>query len=216
MSDRLRIVLADDHAPTRAGIRAALQADGFDVCAEAGDSAAAVDAVLKHRPDLCVLDVDMPGGGVAAAGDIAARAPEVTVVMFTESESPAEFIDAIRAGARGFLHKEMDPDRLGVALRGAVEGEAAIPRRLVNLLVDRVAVGSDAKHRDPRFALTEREWEVLDLLAAAATTKEIARCLGVSDVTVRRHISHLVQKLGATGRDDAVRMTRVGPPRERD
>lgn len=211
MSERLRVVLADDHAPTRAGVRAALQADGFDVCAEAGDAEAAVAAALEFRPHLCLLDVEMPGGGIAAASDIRSRAPEVTVVMLTESESEADLLGALRAGARGFLHKEMNPDRLGVALRGALDGEAAIPRRLVNSLIDHVVAGpADGPRRNPRFDLTEREWEVLDLLAEDATTKQIARRLGVSDVTVRRHISHVVQKLGAPDREGAVRMVRGG------
>ena len=209
MTEPLRVVLADDHAPTRAGVRAALRADGFDICAEAADADSTVAAALEFRPDLCLLDVDMPGGGIAAAMAIRAHAPEVTVVMLTESEDDEDLVNALRAGARGFLHKEMNAERLGVALRAALSGEAAIPRRLVNRLVDLVVDGQSAgPRRDPRFDLTGREWEVMDLLMESASTKEIARRLGVSDVTVRRHISHLVQKLGAADRDDAVRLVR--------
>ncbi len=214
MSERLRVVLADDHLPTRAGVRAALQAEGFEVCAEVGEGSSAVAAALEFRPDLCVLDVEMPGGGIAAAEAITSQAPEVTVVMLTESEDEDDLLAALRAGALGFLHKEMNPDRLGVALRGALAGEAAIPRRLVNRLVDHVVAGPTGRlRRDSRFDLTEREWEVLDLLGEEASTKEIGRRLGVSDVTVRRHISHVVQKMGAAGRDDAVRMVRGELPR---
>lgn len=207
MSRPLRVVLADDHVPTRAGVRAALVADGFDVCAEAGDAAAAIDAAVRLRPDLCVLDVQMPGGGIAAAGEITSRAPEVAVVMLTVSQDDDDLLRALRAGARGFLHKEMDPDRLGAALRGVLAGEAAIPRRLVNRLVDHVVAGpAGGPRRDPRFDLTEREWEVVDLLAEGATTKEVALRLGVSAVTVRRHISQLVHRLGAADRADALRI----------
>ena len=209
MTERPRVVLADDHAPTRAGVSAALRGDGFDVCAEAQDAPSAVAAALEFRPDLCVLDVEMPGGGIAAAVAIRARAPEVVVVMLSESEDAEDFFDALHAGARGFLHKEMNPDRLGVALRGALGGEPAIPRRLVNRLVDQVTTQTQGQPgRDPRFPLTAREWEVLDLLVENATTKEIARRLGVSDVTVRRHISHLVQKLGVADREAAVVLAR--------
>ena len=209
MTTELRIVLADDHVPTRAGVRAALVADGFDVCAEAGDADAAVAAALEHRPDLCILDVEMPGSGIAAAAEIARQAPEVAVVMLTVSQDDEDLLGALRAGARGFLNKEMDPGRLGAALRGVLSGEAAIPRRLVNRLIEEVVAGPAAgPRRDPRFDLTEREWEVLDLLGEDATTKEIARRLGVSAVTVRRHISHVVQKLGAADRDGALRIVR--------
>ena len=206
MTERPRVVLADDHGPTRAGVRAVLRGDGFDVCAEAADAESAVAAVVRFRPDLCVLDVEMPGGGIAAAAAIRAQAPEVTVVMLTESDAEQDLLDAVRAGARGFLHKEMNADRLGTALRGALDGEAAIPRRLVGSLVDAVAAGpSGAPRRSPRFDLTEREWEVLDLLVDDVSTKQIAQRLGVADVTVRRHISHLVQKLGVADREAAVR-----------
>lgn len=209
----MRIVLADDHVPTRAGVRAALEADGFDVCAEAGDAAGALAAALEHRPDLCLLDVEMPGSGITAAGEITAQAPDVAVVMLTISEEDDDLLSALRAGARGFLSKDMNPDRLGAALRGVMAGEAAIPRRLVNRLIDQVvAAEGTRRRRDPRFGLTEREWQIVDGLSDGATTKQIARSLDLSDVTVRRHISRIVQKMGAADRHEVVRLASGGEP----
>lgn len=203
-----RVVLADDHVPTRAGVRAALEDGGFVVVADVGTGPRAVEEALARRPDVCILDVHMPGGGIEAAQEIHAALPEVAIVMLTVSAEKDDLLRSLRAGATGYLLKHTDPDRLPEALRGVLAGESAIPRALVPTLVreyrDLHALRGAAGSRP--FDLSEREWEVLEGLRAGKTTKEIAAELRLSAVTVRRHISVLVDKVGARDRYEAVRI----------
>lgn len=211
MNDVARVLLADDHAPTRADIRDALEADErFHVVAEAADAAGAVSRALRVRPDVCVLDLNMPGSGVAAAWEISSRLPNTKVVMLTVSEEDEHVRSALRAGAAGYLLKDMDPERLPHALAGVLAGEVAIPRRLVTRLVEDYRDRGGRRRRlltdDVRAQLTSREWEVLDLLRRGLSTREIARRLVVSEATVRSHVAALLRKLGVEDRDAAVRM----------
>ena len=206
-----RVLLADDHAPTRADIRDALEADDrFSVVAEAADAAGAVSRALRLRPDVCVLDLNMPGSGVAAAWEISSRLPATKVVMLTVSDEDEHVRSALRAGVAGYLLKDMDPERLPHALAGVLDGEAAIPRRLIARLVedyrDRGVRRRQLLADDMRAQLTSREWEVLDLLRRGLSTREIGRRLVVSDATVRSHVAGLLRKLGVEDRDSAIRM----------
>ena len=205
-----RVVVADDHAPARAGIREALERGGFTVVAEAPDAAGAIAAVIEHGPELCVLDVSMPGGGIEAAQRIHDESPDTAIVMLTVSESDDDLLRSLRAGAVGYLLKGTDPDRLPDALRGVLAGEAAIPRTLVARLVH--SIRTEDRRRRPFGAkgvvLTDREWQVLDLLDGGRSTAEIAAELGISVVTVRRHVSALLGKLEVPDRDAAVRLLR--------
>ncbi|MDX6555164.1 MAG: hypothetical protein QOD86_1359 [Miltoncostaeaceae bacterium] len=205
-----RVVIADDHAVMRDGVRAALEAGGFTVCADVGTGPAALAAALEHRPDVCLLDVNMPGGGIVAAQAIAERVPEATVVMLTVSRDDTDLFDALKAGAAGYLLKDIDPNRLPDALRSVLAGEAVLPRALVARMVDEF----DARRRR-RFAvrrgpggeeLTEREWEVLELMRDGRDTREIADRLGISPVTVRRHSGELLRKLRVPDRAAALRL----------
>jgi DNA-binding NarL/FixJ family response regulator len=197
--DALTVLIADDHAPTRAGVRAALDGGGFVVLAEAAGAGAAVEAALRERPDVCVLDIHMPGGGIAAAARITEHLPETAVVMLTVSREDDDLFAALRAGAAGYLLKDMDPGRLAFALRGVLDGEAALPRTLVARVVEEFRTAERrpslplVRRRGAR--LTSREWEVLDLVRERLTTAEIAHRLGVSAVTVRRHIGSILAKL---------------------
>jgi len=196
---RLTVLVADDHAPTRAGVRDALGDDGFTVVAEAAGADAAVELALRERPDVCLLDVHMPGGGIAAAARITENLPESAVVMLTVSRDDEDLFAALRAGAAGYLLKDMDPARLAPALRGVVAGEAAVPRTLVARVVEEFR----SSERRPSLPLvrrrgarlTPRESEVIELLRERLTTAEIAHRLGLSAVTVRRHISSILAKL---------------------
>ena len=200
----IRILLADDHELSRAGVRAALEGHGFDVCAEAGDADAAYDAAVRVQPDVCLLDVRMPGGGVQAAARIHGVLPDTAIVMYTVSASDEDLFDSLRAGAVGYLLKRTDPTRLPHAIRGVLAGEAALPRTLVSRLVDEFR--DRGGRRIGGAELTPREWDVLERLRDGATTAEIATRLSVSPVTVRRHVSALVRKLGVADRDAAVRL----------
>jgi DNA-binding NarL/FixJ family response regulator len=204
------VVIADDHPPTRAGIRSSLEQDGFVVCAEVADGPSAVEAVLRERPDLCLLDVHMPGNGISAAREISARVPETAVVVLTVSRNDDDVFDALRAGASGYLLKDMDAARLPVALKGVLNGEAALPRRLVARLVDEFR-DRGRKRRVPILAergalLTTREWEVLELMRTGLTTAQISDRLFISQATVRSHIASILRKLRVPDRQTALRL----------
>lgn len=210
MSDAVRVVLADDHAPTRAGVRIALEGAGVTVCAEAASAAGAIDATLTEKPDACLLDVHMPGSGIHAAEMIKGRLPDVLVLMLTVSSEDDDLFDALRAGASGYLLKDMDPAELPSALRGALVGEAALPGRLTSRIV--AELNRRGGHRSlvlpdrPGVELTPREWDVLDLLRAGLATREIAGRLFVSPVTVRRHRSDIFRKLGVSSLEEALEL----------
>jgi DNA-binding NarL/FixJ family response regulator len=209
VSRPLRVVIADDHPPTRRGVRVALEGHGFLVCAEEASAPAAVAAALRERPDVVLLDVHMPGGGVEAAAEITAAVPETTVVMLTVSRNDADLFEALKAGARGYLLKDLDPARLPLALSAVLEGEVAIPRSLVGLVVDefrRRSGGGAALTRREVGDLTSREWEVLDCLRSGLSTSQIAKRLFVSEVTVRRHTGSILRKLNVSSREEAVRL----------
>jgi DNA-binding NarL/FixJ family response regulator len=209
----MRILLADDHVPTRTGVRAALEAHGMDICAEVGTGEEAVEATVALTPDVCLLDVQMPGmGGIAAAARIAERAPSCAVVMLAAEASDDDLFAALAAGARGFLLKDTDPDRLGYAVEGVLSGEAALPRTLVMRLIQEFRQ-RDGKRRIPLLRpggepLTEREWEVLELMGEDATTRDIGEQLGISEVTVRRHVSAVLKKLQVADRASAIALLR--------
>ena len=210
MPGRLTVLVADDHAPTRAGVRDALGDDGFAVVAEAAGADAAAELALRERPDVCLLDIHMPGGGIAAAARITEELPEIVVVMLTVSREDEDLFAALRAGAAGYLLKDMDPARLAPALRGVVAGEAAVPRTLVARVVEEFRSSERRPSlplvRSRGARLTAREWEVLELLRERLTTGEIAHRLGLSAVTVRRHVSSILAKLRVPDRRAMARL----------
>ena len=191
MSRDIRVVIADDHELARMGVRSSLEGRGFTVVAEEQDGRGAVAAALRLRPHLCLLDINMPhGGGIAAARDITDVLPETTVVMLTVSRDEADLFEALRAGARGYLLKDTDPQRLPETLRAVMAGEVALPRALVSRLVDEFR-GRQRRRRlllggRRQVQLSEREWAVLEGLRDGLTTTDIAHQLDISPVTVRR------------------------------
>jgi DNA-binding NarL/FixJ family response regulator len=208
---RPRVLVADDHPPTRAGVRRVLEQDGFVVCAEEADAAGAVEAALRERPDVCLLDVRMPGGGgVAAAAEIARRLPETRLVMLTVSRDDDDLFDALRAGASGYLLKDIERSKLPEALRSVLDGEAQLPANLVARVLDefrgRLTRQRVLLERRPAVDLRPREWEVLELLRDGLTTAEIAARLFIAEVTVRSHVSAILRKLRVPDRKAAVRL----------
>jgi DNA-binding NarL/FixJ family response regulator len=203
------VVIADDHPATRLGVRIALQRGGFNVVGEAADSAGAVRAVVRTHPDVCVLDIRMPGGGIQAAAKIAQESPSTSVVMLTAYDRTDDVLAALRAGAVGYLPKDTPPDRLPAALCGVLKGEAALPRALVGLVLSEFRDYTEPAENPicvGEVELTARESGVLRLLRSGLTTAEVGRALSLSPITVRRHISAGVAKLGVADRDAAIRM----------
>jgi DNA-binding NarL/FixJ family response regulator len=208
MSERPSVVLIEDEPISQASIRRLLERDGFEVVGSAGE--AGVELALERKPDICLIDVS-PNKAVRIARQIARRLPQTAVVMLSASSRHSDVIDAIRAGAVGYLLKGMDPDRLAPALHGVLAGEAAIPRGLVTDLVAdlqtqghrRAVVGAKG-----RTDLTSRQWEILDLICEGLSAAEIAERLSIKPVTVRRHTSEVLSKLGARSRTEAVALVR--------
>lgn len=202
------IVIADDHQVTRLGVRMALMRGGFQVLAEAADREGAVSAVLRERPDVCLLDVRMPGGGIETARELTATAPATQVVMLTVSTDTEDVLASLRAGAVGYLPKDTSSDRLPAALCGVLKGEAALPRALVGTVLEEFRSFTASAVNPVRIGevqLTPRESEILRMLRSGLTTIEVADMLALSPITVRRHISAGVAKLGVADRNAAIR-----------
>ena len=211
MTDVLRVVIADDHPPTRHGVRVALERAACEVVAEAATAAEAVSAAREHRPDVCLLDINMPGSGIAAAAEITHSLPDVAIVMLTASRDDEDLFAALRAGASGYLLKDMDPARLAPALRGVLAGEAVLPRWLVLKVVEQFRATPRRRITLPNSRaaeLTEREAEVLNLMAGGLSTEEIAGRLFLAQVTVRTHIAAILKKLRVPDRKAAIRLAR--------
>lgn len=177
------------------------------VVAEASSANEAVEAALAQRPDVCLLSIRMPGNGIVAAERISAALPETKIAMLTESERDEDLVRAVRAGAVGYLLKTTSAERLPHAIRGLARGEAALPRVLTARLLKEVRAGGRGRHVPlsvDGVELTEREFEVLELLRQGGRTGEIADQLGISEVTVRRHISAILRKLAVPDRRSAL------------
>jgi DNA-binding NarL/FixJ family response regulator len=219
MSRPVRVLIADDHPPTRAGVRMALERGGCEVCAEAATAPDAVKAALDERPDICLIDLEMPGNGFRAVSGITAQLPGTTVLVLTVSRSADDLFDALRSGAAGYLLKDMDPEDLVAAVHGALAGEAALPGFLAARLIDEFrhrGRGTTLTLKDNRrVELTPREWDVLELFGDGLSTAEMARRLDLSQVTVRRHMSALLHKLEVTSREEARRLIASYDPRRR-
>ena len=213
MSETIRVLVADDHVATRAGVRSVLEPHGFEIVAEVSDARAAVDEARRTTPDLCLIDVHMPGNGISAMARIASELPGTAIVALTVSRNDDDLFDSLRAGASGYLLKDTSTERLPFALRDVLAGEAAMPRALVARLVDEFrergryrripVIGS----RGPM--LTSREWQILELLEEGLTTKEMAARLFLSQATVRSHVAAILRKLGVADRAAAVGLLRA-------
>lgn len=205
------VLIADDDIPHRHAVREALEARGFVVLGEASDAAAAIGAATRLLPDICLIEIELPLEGLAAIGRIVRASPETMVVVLSRSGHPEDVVTAFTRGASGYLLKGIDGERLASTLRSAYRGEPPLSRSLVPYLVDEIRRGSVRRLTLPAGAvtLTPREWEVGELLREGRSTSEIAETLGVSPITVRRHVGLLLNKLGAKSREDAVELLRA-------
>ena len=205
------VVIADDDIPHRRAVREALERHGFVVVGEASDAAAAIGAATRLRPDICLIEIELPVEGLNAVGRIAKASPKTMIVVLSRSDHSEDVVTAFTRGASGYLLKGIGGDQLASTLRGAYHGEPPLSRSLVPFLVDEIRRGSIRRMTLPGgpVTLTPREWEVGELLREGRSTTEIAERLGVSPITVRRHVGLLLKKLGAENREAAVELLRA-------
>jgi DNA-binding NarL/FixJ family response regulator len=200
-SKALRVYLVDDHAMFRAGVRAELGAY-VDVVGEASTVAQAVAEIAAKQPDVVLLDVHMPdGGGRAVLEALRRTQPEVKFLALSVSDAAEDVIGLIRAGARGYVTKTISPEQLADAVRRVADGDAVFSPRLAGFVLDAFAARPDVPVTDPELdQLTNREREVLRLLARGYAYKEIAKELYISIKTVETHVSNVLRKLQVSNR----------------
>lgn len=218
--DVIRLVIADDHPVYRDGLAQLLSAiGGFDVVGVAADGIEAVDLVTSLSPDVVVMDIRMPNlDGIEATRRITSASPNTAVVVLSMFEEDELVFAAVRAGARGYLLKDADDDQIAAVLRGIARGEAIFgpttARRLLDMLV-RTPDQPDRPAPDPFPQLTEREHEVLELLARGRRNAMIAGELFLSERTVRNYVSNIFTKLQVADRAQAIAAARdvgIGQP----
>lgn len=200
------VFIVDDHSFFRAGLRSVLLERGFPVVGEAPNGEAALPLIERRRPDVVVMDLSMPGiSGIEATRDLTARFPSIAVLVMTVSASDTDVLDALEAGAAGYLLKDSAPDEIVRAVQAALDGDTPLSPRIAGLIVHRarsVAGGAEAAARTVA-ELTERECEVLKLVAQGLDNSEIARKLYLSPTTVKRHVSAILSKVGVANRVQA-------------
>ena len=214
----MRVLIADDHALFRDGLKSLLDARGVDVVAEARNGREAVSLAGQHNPEIVLMDLTMPEmTGLEATRLISANLPDVKVVVLTASEDDADLFEAIKSGAQGFLPKDIESSRLFSMLEGVMRGEPALTPGLARKLLTEFAQPARAPKEQPPTLLTDREREVLELLVEGVTSnKELADRLFVSENTIKYHLRNILTKLHLQNRAQvisyAVRNKLVEPP----
>ena len=207
MPPAVRVVICDDHELFRQGLSMVLGGtDGIDVVGVAADGAEAVALVEEHQPDVVLLDVRMPGtDGIAAARSIVAGSESVRVLMLTVSDAEEDLYESVKAGAHGYLLKDVGADELLAAIHAVVAGQSLIsPPMAAKLLAEFNTLARAAEARASGPQLTERELEVLALLARSLSNREIAEELGIAENTVKNHVRSILEKLGMRSRVEVV------------
>lgn len=201
MTDTIGVLLCDDHQLLADGLAAVLGShDDIDIVAVVGSAADAVAGVVEHEPDVVLMDYELPGpNGVEATREILEQSPSTRVVMLTSFTDDAILVAAIEAGATGFVTKHSSSDELTAAVRLAAAGELIVPRDLLARLLPRLK----GRHRRG-IEVSEREREILQLLAGGASNADVARTLHLSPNTVRNHLARVYVRLGARSRLEAV------------
>jgi NarL family two-component system response regulator LiaR len=198
----IRVLIADDHAVVRQGLRTFLELqDDIEVVGDVSDGEAALSAVSEHEPDVVLMDLVMPGvGGVEAIRRLRELRPETRVLVLTSFLDDEKLFPAVRAGAAGYLLKDVQPAELVRAIRTVADGEALLHPAVAARLMEEF---SESERPPADEALTAREREVLELIARGLPNKLIARDLGIAEKTVKTHVSSILGKLGLTDRTQA-------------
>ena len=201
----IRVVLVDDHAMFRTGVRAELDTS-VNVVGEAGDAQEAIKVILETQPDVVLLDVHLPGGGgVEVLRQVHPKAPDVRFLALSVSDAAEDVIGTIRAGARGYVTKSITGDDLVSAIARVADGDAVFSPRLAGFVLDAFAGGEAPSVDDDLDRLTQREREVLRLIARGYAYKEIAKELFISVKTVETHVSAVLRKLQLSNRYELTR-----------
>ena len=210
----LRVMLVDDHPMVRSAIRQALEAPDVEVVAEASSAEEAIGLAPGVRPDVILLDIDLPGlSGIEAVRELAPRLPDTRIVVLTASTDNRDLLDAVRYGADGYLTKDLTGDALLRAIRGLRKGDLAMSRVHAATVVEHLARTARPQQADAgtlEGLLSARELDVLRLLAEGLTDREIATALAISPRTVESHVSSVLRKLGVRNRAEAAQRYRVG------
>jgi DNA-binding NarL/FixJ family response regulator len=195
----IRVLVVDDHAIVRDGLERLLgSAEGIEVVGTAADGSEAVAVATEVAPDVVLMDLSMPGtDGVEATRQLAESHPEIRVVVLTTFADQRRILDALGAGASGYLLKDATPDEVIAAVRTVTEGGAPLDPKAARVLLD------SRQAQRPGRELSGREREVLDLLATGLANKQIARRLGITERTVKAHLTSIFQQLGVTDRTQA-------------
>lgn len=205
----LRVVLIDDHTLFRAGLEGLLISRGIEIAASVDSGADCVALVNDIKPDVVLLDMRMPDlDGLTVLRTLRAQNVPMPIVMLTTSTEESDLVESLRAGAQGYLLKDMEPDALVIALRDIVAGKTVVAPDLAPILAKAVKGKSDepASNNSPFSELTPRETEILGLLAEGQSNKAIARNLGISDGTVKLHVKAILRKLNVHSRVEAAVM----------
>jgi DNA-binding NarL/FixJ family response regulator len=212
----LRVMLVDDHALVRSAVRQAISAPDVELVGEAASAEEALALAPVLRPDIMLLDIDLPGmGGLQLLQELAPRLPQTKIVMLTVSSSERDLLDAVARGAAGYLTKDLSPEALLRSLRGTQRGELAMSRRFAARALRHFAEAArrgrvTAGVEDDLLALSPRENDVLAMLADGLTDREIAGALTISPRTVETHVSNILHKLSVRNRAEAAQRYREG------
>ncbi|MGH2448108.1 MAG: response regulator [Chloroflexota bacterium] len=206
MEQPIRVMLVDDHVFWRHGLRQIIDAEpDMSIVSEAGEGEEAIRKCIAAQPDVVLMDINMPRmSGVEATRSIAQQVPEARIVMLTVSDTDENLFESIKAGALGFLTKDVQPDEMIKAIRDTMAGEASLSPFVAARLVKFIQEGGPRQSPTTTANLTEREDEILRLIAKGARDREIADELFISESTVKKHVQNVLRKLHARNRVEAV------------
>lgn len=207
---KTRVMLVEDHALVRTAVRQAITSADIEVVAETSTAEAAIEPALELRPDIILLDIDLPGmSGLQLVRELAPRLPDTKIIMLTVSSANRDLMEAIRFGAAGYLTKDLTPEALMRSIQGARNGDLPMPRKMAAQVVAHFARGARSGGEPQELPrLTDRETEILRLISDGLTDREVSVTLKISIRTVETHVSNVLHKLGVRSRSDAARLFR--------